>query len=475
VIGSPHGAPVVLHDLASIATRTSAEPVWRQMRTFVGLPVRLDGETIGALGAFFAEALEPSDDDKRFMGIVAAAIGSEEKRWRAVREKEELQEHLRQSQRIESLGRLASGVAHDFNNLLTVISCSSEALMRGYGAAHPVAQVAERINKAAASGANLTRQLLAFGRKQALQPRVIQLNDVITHIEKMLRRLIGEDIEFITSLSPDVGCVRADPGQIEQVIINLAVNARDAMPEGGRLRIETRPAGPIMNALRARVPFPDRPHVLLSVNDNGCGMSPDILEHIFEPFFTTKEPGKGTGLGLSTVYGIVKQSDGFVTVDSEVGRGSTFRVYLPETLQVPETKPAVVTPTPEPQGTETILIVEDEEIVRELMVEMLSRQGYSVLTARNGEEALEVEKQREGPIHALLTDLVMPKMGGAELARRLKQRRPDIRVLYTSGYTSKPISLNGSSGDEIAFIEKPFTEKALISAIRKVLLGQPLT
>ncbi len=388
---------------------------------------------------------------------------------RDVTHERQMEAQLRQAQKMEAMGRLAGGVAHDFNNLLTVITGRSELLLGRLGDGNPLARDVDLILKTGHRAAALTRQLLAFSRKQVLVPRVLELNSVVANLEKMLRRLIGEDVELITVPGASLGRVKADPGQIEQVIMNLAVNARDAMPLGGRLTIET--ANVDLDEAHARAHAGTRPgsYVMLRASDTGCGMDADTVSRIFEPFFTTKGPDRGTGLGLSTVYGIVKQSDGDVSVESELGRGTTFRIYLPrveEAVSAVEAAPARAGPS---RGSETILLVEDEAGVRELAREILRMNGYTVLEAADGGEGLRIGERHAGPIHLLMTDVVMPRMGGRELAQRLARRRPDMRVLYMSGYTDDATLPHGVIEADTAFLQKPFAAGTLARKVREVL------
>ena len=379
------------------------------------------------------------------------------------------EEQLRQSQKMEAVGKLAGGVAHDFNNLLTVIISNSELSMRQLPPADPLRRRVEGIKNAGERAASLTRQLLAFSRKQVLQPKALDLNSVVIETNKMLRRLIGEDIDLLTVLEPSLGQIKADPGQIDQVLINLSVNARDAMPKGGKLTIET--ANIYVDEEYSRRHVSVRPgwYVLLIVTDTGCGMDAQTQARMFEPFFTTKEVGKGTGLGLSTVYGIVKQSGGNIWVYSEVGRGTTFKVYLPRIDQAVEPLEVSSGQDESPTGTETVLLVEDEEIVRDMTQEILRMNGYHVLESSHGDEALAVCRQHKGPIHLMLTDVVMPQMSGRELAERLMPLRPEMRVLYMSGYTDDAIVHHGVLDEGMAFIEKPFTPNALARKVRESL------
>ncbi|HOQ45382.1 MAG TPA: ATP-binding protein [Bryobacteraceae bacterium] len=376
-----------------------------------------------------------------------------------------LQEQLMQSQKMEAIGRLAGGVAHDFNNLLTVILGFSDLVLSGADRSTATYSQVEQIRVAAERAASLTQQLLAFSRKQMLQPKVINLNSVVMEIEKMLRRLMGDDIELTTILARDLGQVRADPTQIEQVIMNLAVNARDAMPRGGRLTIETANVELSEEYAREHVEARAGPHVMLAITDTGIGMDQTTKERIFEPFFTTKEYGKGTGLGLSTVFGIVKQSGGSLWVYSEPGQGSVFKIYLPRVEEAVVEAPEIE--APDARGTETILVVEDDEKVRLLVRTVLSARGYTVFEAAKPSEALMFQHRYTGPIHLLLTDVVLPEMSGQELSEKLLALHPRLKVLFMSGYTDRSISLGTA-----AFIQKPFTPEALGRKIREVLEGR---
>ena len=390
-----------------------------------------------------------------------------------VTERRTLEAQLLQSQKMESMGRLAGGVAHDFNNLLGIITGYGELLRRRVASDPRLTRYVDDIVKAAERGGGLTRQLLAFSRKQVLQPRILDLNAVVDETQKMLQRLIGEDVQLVTVLDETLGPVKADPGQIGQILMNLAVNARDAMPRGGRLTIETGNVGLDESYARQHAGVEPGRYVMLAVSDTGHGMTPEVRSRLFEPFFTTKEPGKGTGLGLATVYGIVKQSGGHIFVYSEPGHGTSFKVYLPRTDAV-----EVAAPLPEPtagqlpRGWETILLVEDETSLRELIRECLEDTGYAVLEAQHGTEALELCERYEGPIHLLVTDVVMPRMGGRELGERIRALRPDLRVLYMSGYTDDAVVLHGVLAEDMAFLQKPFTVEALALKVRE-LLDQP--
>jgi signal transduction histidine kinase len=379
------------------------------------------------------------------------------------------EEQLRQAHKIEAVGRLASGVAHDFNNILTVITGHSELLLRQLDADDPRRKNAEQIEKAAYRAAALTRQLLTFSRKQVIEPRVLKLNAIILNIEKMLRRLIGEDIEFCTVLDSAAGHIKADPGQIEQVIMNLAVNARDAMPNGGKLTVTT--ANTTLDKKHLNN-FPDLcagDYVMLAIADTGTGMSEEVKAHLFEPFFTTKPPGKGTGLGLATCFGIVKQNTGHISVHSELGRGTTFKIYFPQVQSALESPRVRIMPTEATGGNETVLLVEDEPVVRELAVATLREKGYTVVEAVNGEEGLRMARQHDGKIDLVLTDVVMPVMGGKEMADALHASHPDTKVLFTSGYTEDAMGHHGVLRPGILFLQKPYMTATLARKVREVL------
>jgi len=377
---------------------------------------------------------------------------------------------FRQSQKMEVVGQLAAGVAHDFNNLLVIVSGYSEILIPTFETDDARKGMVAQIRQAADQAAGLTRQLLAFSRQTVLEPKVVDLNDLVRENEKMLRRLIGEDIRLTTVLEPVLDSVKVDPGLIGQVIINLALNARDAMPKGGTLTIETRNLRGKDAAGRAGS-SPGR-QVLLAVTDTGIGMTAETRARVFEPFFTTKEPGKGTGLGLATVYGIVKQSGGVVQVESEPDRGASFQCRFPvadEPLTVEASEPSITTGLP---VGETILLVEDEEPVRSMIRLVLESAGYTVLEASRGSEALRVAEQHREPIHMVITDVVLPEIGGREVAEQLSERWPKIKVLYLSGYTNDAVVRHGVLRESVAFLQKPFKMEALIRKVRRTLNGE---
>jgi PAS domain S-box-containing protein len=381
----------------------------------------------------------------------------------------ESEEQLRQSQKLEAIGQLAGGVAHDFNNLLTAINGYSALALRRLGDDHPISSYLEEIKKAGDRAANLTRQLLAFGRKQLLQPLALNLNDIVSDMIKLLKRLIGEHVQLVTKPSANLKQIKADPGQLEQVLVNLVVNARDAMPHGGTVTIET--ANTTLDGAYASTHVGVTPgdYVMLAISDTGIGMDHDTQSRIFEPFFTTKEIGKGTGLGLSTVYGIVRQSGGNVWVYSEPDKGTTFRVYLPQIEETVVTNNDLVSAVITKRGSETVLLVEDEDMVRKLTSELLVESGYVVLEANGGEQAMSVCKAHKEPIDLLITDVVMPRISGKQVAEQLKKIHPETRVLFMSGYTDEAIVHHGIVDSNIAFIQKPFSELALAQKVRDVL------
>jgi len=390
---------------------------------------------------------------------------------RDVTERKRLEEQFRQSQKMEAVGRLSGGVAHDFNNLLGVIIGYGEIVQEGTAADSPLRTSVEEMLKAGHRAASLTRQLLAFSRQQVMDPRVLDLNAVVKDMEKMLKRLIGEDVQLKTDLDPDLARIKADPGQIEQVIMNLAVNARDAMPNGGRLEISTSNFHMDDNFVR-RYPYPVQvgDYALLTVTDTGIGMDAATRTRVFEPFFTTKGKGKGTGLGLSTVYGVVKQSGGYIEVHSEPGAGATFKLYLPKVEEALDADQQTTQLPDSLHGTETVLLVEDELSLRKLSRQLLELCGYSVLEAENGTDALKICQDHNcRPIHLLLTDVVMPGMSGRALADNIAKQRSDTRVLYMSGYTGQTVGQHGVLAEGSFFLPKPFTREALARKVREVL------
>jgi two-component system, cell cycle sensor histidine kinase and response regulator CckA len=393
-------------------------------------------------------SLVPIDESRQ---LLSAAI-------RDITDRLKLEEQLRQSQKLQAIGQLAGGVAHDFNNLLTIVLGYTEAMLLDIGPSHPMFEAATQIHDAGERAALLTRQLLLFGRKAILEPHPVDVNAVIQHTGAMLRRLIGEDVTFATVLAPSLHLTQIDRSQIEQVIVDLCLNARDAMPRGGRITIETRSRSFSEHYSRLHPPHKPGNFLELSVSDTGTGMTPDVVEHLFEPFFTTKGPGKGTGLGLATVYGILQQAGGFVTVETMPGIGSSFRVYLPSIERTEPQPPAPKRLAPS-VGRETVLLVEDEDAVRRLARLSLERHGYNVLEAAGGEEAILLSETYPGPIDVLVTDVVMAGMHGGELSERLRARRPTLKVLFMSGLVDAPT----------AFLQKPFDSRILATRIREVL------
>ena len=386
-----------------------------------------------------------------------------------ITEQKQLEAQFRQSQKMEGIGRLAGGVAHDFNNLLTVISGHAELASVSLDKQDPLHDDLKEIQNAAHRAAQLTRQLLAFSRKQTLQPKVLDLNDIVRELDKMLKRVIGEDIDLETIVATDLWRVNADPGQIEQVIINLSTNARDAMPGGGKMVIETQNIELDEEYADKHPDVTPGPHVMLAISDNGCGIKENVKSHIFEPFFTTKEEGKGTGLGLSTVYGIVKQSGGNIWVYSELDKGTTFKIYLPMVTQEADELSREADVSEAPRGTETILLVEDEEGVRKLAVRILKGQGYKVLEAESGVDALLICQKMQKPVDIVITDVVMPNMSGSEFVEKLREFWSDFKVLYMSGYTANAIAHSGVLDPDKPYLQKPFRPIDLALKVRSVL------
>jgi two-component system, cell cycle sensor histidine kinase and response regulator CckA len=436
-------------------------PIAAHRRAVAGEPVTFHVEWKSGSYACHAEPLR--DANGQVLGAICMSLD--------VTDRKNLEEQLRQAQKMEAVGRLAGGIAHDFNNLLMVIQGYADLLADRLPAGDSLRRNAEQIQMAGQRAASLTRQLLAFSRKQMLAPSVISIHTVVADMEKILRRLIGEDVQLETSSAADLWLVKADRSQIEQVIMNLAVNARDAMPQGGRLTIETSNVELDSSFSRHAVVMSPGKYVMLAVTDNGCGMDAETQAHLFEPFFTTKEKGKGTGLGLATVYGIVKQSGGYVWVYSEPGRGTSFKIYLPrieeesaKVLRNPRTESKAL-----PRACETVLLVEDEDGVRQLAREYLEMNGYTVIEAEDGHTALELAALHAGPIHLLMTDVVMPGISGRELAQRIAKTRPEIKVLYMSGYTDQAVVHHGILDTGAVLLQKPFTMATLASKLREIL------
>ena len=388
------------------------------------------------------------------------------------RERGRLEQQFRQAQKMEAVGRLAGGVAHDFNNLLTVITGYAELLLSGRNLDVPQRTALEEIKRAAERGGALTHQLLAFSRGQPFTARVVQLNTLLVQMEKMLSRLIGEDVELITVPAAEPATIRTDPGQLEQVVMNLVVNARDAMPGGGKLIIETSNAEVDQTYAGPNVDLRPGSYVMLAISDTGMGMDPETVTHLFEPFFTTKAPGKGTGLGLATAYGIVKQSGGAISVYSEPGVGTTVKIYLPSAAAKPAAEPAEQAPASALRGSETILVLEDEARVRKLICEVLAARGYHVLEAVRGEQAIRLAQEHRGRIHLLLADVVMPEMSGPQALEQIRARHPNMKVLFMSGYTDEAMVHHGILDSGAPFLQKPFLPEALARKVREVLSSQ---
>jgi len=461
------GKAVLSNDPQSDPRSGGLPPGHPPMHNFLGVPIIWRTEMVGIIAVANRAGGYTVVEQSRLelLSQMAAVLYDN---YRRLQREALLEEQLRQSQKIEAIGRLAGGVAHDFNNLLTVITGHSELILSCLRQDDPLRKDIKEIKRASERAASLTRQLLAFSRRQVLQPKVLNLNSIVADMDKMLRRLIGEDIDLVTILSPALWRVKADPGQIQQVILNLAINARDAMPGGGRLTIETANVEVDKTYSRRYADVQPGPYVMLTVSDTGCGMDEETRAHIFEPFFTTKEQGKGTGLGLSTAYGIIKQSEGFIEVQSEPNRGSVFKIYLPRVAETVESSVTGAASDETSDGLETILLVEDEAVVRALILRILQMSGYNVLEAGNGSEALAICERHKGAIDLVLTDMIMSKMTGWQLFERLKQLRPEVKVLFMSGCADNAIDHKALSAS-VAFIEKPFTPDAMIRKVREVL------
>ena len=417
------------------------------------------------------------NSDRATQGMtLAPSVGMQSSEWPELgagtaTEDAEKDARLLQMSKMEAVGRLAGGVAHDFNNLLTAILGYANLVLDELETDHPSRADVEQIHRAAQSAATLTRQLLAFSRRQVLQPEILDLNQVVSSIESLLKRLIGDRVRLVTELAPSVGRINADQAQLEQVLMNLALNARDAMESGGELSIATRDVIVTPEIARQNRGLIPGEYVLLLVTDTGPGMDAHVVAHLFEPFFTTKKRGQGTGLGLATVYGIIKQSGGYIGVDTRLGEGTTFRIYLPPTHRVQQAPVDVHRQPRTERGTETILLVEDQQEVRAIAKTMLSRHGYNVIEADSGVSALELVKSHASDIDMLLTDVIMPVLGGQELARQVLSLRPDVRVLFASGYTDDVLVQQGVLQPGAEWIQKPFSKDALLQKVRAILDG----
>jgi PAS domain S-box-containing protein len=432
-------------------------------------PIALGGQLLGVMCFLSREIREPDEAQMAMMSAIGSQVGQFMQVKQAQREAAKLQEQLFQSQKMEAVGRLAGGVAHDFNNLLTAIIGYSELLLSRIGSRSEI----EHIREAGRRAALLTRQLLAFSRREVIEPKLLNLNDVLDNLEPLLRRLIGEDVELTITLDSSLSTVKADVSQFEQIIMNLAVNARDAMPSGGRLVIETRNVELDAAYVRTQVAVASGPYIQLTVTDTGCGMDAATQARIFEPFFTTKSAGKGTGLGLAMVYGIVTQNGGTISVQSEVGKGTTFSVYWPRTEGDANQEPSTCILPEHCGGTETILLVEDDDQVRQWTRTVLEERGYTVLEARHGDEALALYEQHATPIHLLVTDVVMPGMNGRTLADRMSAMHAGLKILFISGYTDNAIVHHGVLEPGTAFVQKPFYAQAFLERVRMILDAAP--
>ncbi len=467
------GTAVVSNDyikeLASDATHLGKENDAEMPRSALIAPMTIRGRVIGTLEVQSHEENAYTREHVTAIQMAANLAANAIENVRLFEREREKEEQLRQALKMEAVGKLAGGVAHDFNNLLTAITGYSDLSLRNLEQDNPLHLNIKEIKKAGERAASLTRQLLAFSRKQVLQPVVLDLNATVNNIGKMLQRLIGEHIELVLSLKPALGHVKADPGQIEQVLMNLVVNARDAMRHGGKLIIETANVELTEEYAAQHVSVQPGSYVRLSVTDTGHGIDAETMKHIFEPFFTTKEIGSGTGLGLSTVFGIIKQSGGNIWVYSEVGRGTTFKIYLPRVIEEVKLPERITVDHVIAQGDETILLVEDEPMVRAIARETLEMSGYRVFEAANGHEALSITESLEERIDLVLTDVIMPQLGGKEMTEQLVLRRPDAKILYMSGYTDDALLHQGILDEGIAFLEKPFTPDSLSKRVREVL------
>ncbi|UVT15221.1 MAG: PAS domain S-box protein [Nitrospira sp.] len=468
------GRPVWIRDVALDSTFVRADLAAKTgLHGAFGFPIRIGGEIEGVIEFFTHQIREPDGELLSMIADVALKIGQFGERTRAEEALRQTEAQLRQAQKMEAVGRLAGGVAHDFNNLLTVIRGYSELILSRLAQGDASRREMEEVKKAADRAAGLTSQLLAFSRRQFVATKVVDLNAIVMNMDGMLRRLLGEDIiELCADLQTKLGSIKADPGQIEQVIMNLAVNARDAMPTGGKVTIETRNVTIGKGPRRETMMLDQGSYVLLAIRDTGQGMSEETQSHLFEPFFTTKEKGKGTGLGLSTVYGIVKQSGGTIGIESKLGLGTTCKIFFPRVEEAAQAVPVGSGNVGRAIGRETILVVEDDPSVRGLVQDALRLSGYEVLVARHGIEALLTGAKHMGPIHLLLTDVAMPQMSGPEVAEKLTVVRPEIKVLYMSGYPDHPVFAQGGVKRDTAFLQKPFTPNILTQKVREVLDGK---
>ena len=457
-LGVPISSPSVVYGLLCFTGKFEAED-FNEEEERLAL-------TLAAQAASAIENARLYDEIQRHAANLQLEIAERKQAEEALRKSEE---QFRQSQKLEAVGRLAGGIAHDFNNVLTIIGGYNEFVLDELADDNPLRKELDGITKAVQRAAGLTRQLMAFSRKQVLEMKILDVNTIVAAIGEMLHPLLGEDIELLTVPGNDLGRIKADPGQLEQVIMNLAVNARDAMPRGGRLTIVTSNVQLDENYTNDHFNVRPGSYVMLAVSDTGCGMDTNTRAHLFEPFFTTKEIGKGTGLGLSTVYGIIKQSGGHIWVYSELGLGTTFKIYLPCVDEVAVSEPVVKPPKSTYLGTETILVVEDQKELRELACKVLAKNGYAVLEAGGGAEAIEICERHKGPIHLLVSDVVMPQISGRDLAGRLAHSRPEMRKLFMSGYTDEAILRHGILSAGVSFLEKPFTSEALTRKVREVL------
>jgi signal transduction histidine kinase len=446
-----------------------------QIRAVMCVPIEAMDEILGAFYVDTARSTAFTTDDLELLAAIGRLTGIAMRRtqliadrWKVEADLREKEIQLQQAQKLEAVGRLSAGVAHDFNNLLAVITGHCDLALLDMGDEGPIHESVTEIRAASERASTLTQQLLAFSRKQVLEPRIVDLRGLVSGMQRMIARLIGEDVELATSLADDLGSVRADPGQIQQVVLNLAVNARDAMPRGGKLVVECRNVDLGRDAPE-HVGVEPGSYVLLAVSDTGTGMDRETCSRIFEPFFTTKEPGKGTGLGLSTAHGIVKQSGGEIIVYSEPGHGTTFKIYMPRVDGAPaETAPrisGITTVT----GTETILVVEDDHPLLAMVTRMLEMRGYRVLAAPGGDEAIDLFHRLKRKVDLLVADVVMPRMSGPDLAARLHADNPDLRVIYMSGYSDEAIVHHGFLREGLAFLQKPFTADMLLRKVREVL------